>query len=314
MAPGPKRAHPGAGVVRLRPFGGLLAGASYNEGWRFAGRSVLVMPDLSTLWLRAAAGFYAVGLAHALRVLTHRGRTWFQAASIAFGAGALLQAVAIVERTYATGHFPANNFFESASLCAFLSAVLYLFVWWRYRLESLSAFVFPLVFLLTLVSALGEPVSRWGDERMRDAWLVVHVTLVLAGYAALLITAVASLAYLMRERQLKAKQPQTPAENLPALGTLDELIGRGMSAGFLLITLAVIAGSSWASMEWGARWIRDPRIVLSLVTWAVYLAMVFLRTTAGWRGRKAAIMVLSVLGCSALTWAAHTSLRTLLFP
>jgi hypothetical protein len=32
--------------------------------------------------------------------------------------------------------------------------------------------------------------------------------------------------------------------------------------------------------------------------------------TAGWRGRKAAVMALSVLGFSMLTWAAHVGLRS----
>ena len=40
--------------------------------------------------------------------------------------------------------------------------------------------------------------------------------------------------------------------------------------------------------------------------------MVCLRTTAGWRGRKAAIMTITVLGFSALTWAAHARLGTML--
>jgi hypothetical protein len=36
--------------------------------------------------------------------------------------------------------------------------------------------------------------------------------------------------------------------------------------------------------------------------------MVFLRMSAGWRGRKAAVMALSVVGFSVLTWAAHAGL------
>jgi hypothetical protein len=41
--------------------------------------------------------------------------------------------------------------------------------------------------------------------------------------------------------------------------------------------------------------------------------MVCLRVTAGWRGRKAAIMALTVVGFSAVTWAAHARLGSLLF-
>jgi len=272
------------------------------------------MQEMSLFWLRVAAVFYSVGMLHALVLALRRTSRLFPAALTAFGVGAILHAVSIIEHTRLTGHFPANNFFESASLCALLSALLYLFVWWRYRVRNLCLFIFPLVFVLTLISALASPLARWGDERVRDAWLVVHVVLVLAGYAALAVTAVASIAYLIRERQIKRKLALPKSAEAPALLTLDELIGRGMTAGFVLITLAVVAGSTWASIESGARWIRDPRILISLATWGLYLVMVFLRASAGWRGRKAAVMVIALVGCSALTWAAHTSLRTLFAP
>ena len=48
-----------------------------------------------------------------------------------------------------------------------------------------------------------------------------------------------------------------------------------------------------------------PAIAISFITWGGYMAMVFLRVTAGWRGRKAAIMVIVVVGLSAVTWFAH---------
>ena len=85
-----------------------------------------------------------------------------------------------------------------------------------------------------------------------------------------------------------------------------------MAAGFVFITLATIAGSTWAFIELGTRWISDPRISISFVTWGIYLAMVCMRVTAGWRGRKAAILAITALGCSAVTWVAHVGLRVTL--
>lgn len=272
------------------------------------------MHELSNLWLRAAAGFYSLGLVHALLLALRRTSRLFPLALGAFTVGVVLHAVSLVEQAALTGHFPANNFFQSASLCALLSAVLYLFVWWRYRVRNLCMFIFPLVFVLTLIGALGSPLGRWSDAGVRDAWLLVHVVLVLAGYAALLVAAVAAIAYLIRERQLKRKLALPSRGDSPALVTLDELIGRGLALGFVFITLGVVAATTWAAVESGTRWIRDPRILISLATWALYLVMIFLRASAGWRGRKAAMMVVALVGCSALTWAAHTGLRHLLLP
>ena len=88
----------------------------------------------------------------------------------------------------------------------------------------------------------------------------MHVVLVLVGYAALLFTAVAAVLYLMQERELKRKKPRSFYHRLPPLGTLDDLITSFMGLGFVLITLAVIAGSTWAFVELGTRWIADPKI------------------------------------------------------
>ena len=77
--------------------------------------------------------------------------------------------------------------------------------------------------------------------------------------------------------------------------------------------LAVVAASTWASIYLKTEWIGQPKIVISFFTWGVYLALVFLRTTAGWRGRKAAIMTVTVVGFAAVTWAAHARLGNLLF-
>ena len=95
-------------------------------------------------------------------------------------------------------------------------------------------------------------------------------------------------------------------------GTLDELVSKFMALGFVLITLAVIAGSTWAFIELQANWIRQPKIAISFFTWGTYLAMMCLRVTVGWRGRKAAVMALTVVGFSVVTWAAHARLGSLL--
>jgi len=271
------------------------------------------MHDMSVVWLRVAAIFYSLGLLHALlAIFQKRSERVFRVAMAAFYTGVVLHAVSLIERTWALGHFPADDFFETTALCALLIALVFLGAYWRYQVESLALFVFPLVFLLTLIGVLANRVTSWPSPHVRDAWLKVHVVLVLIGYAALVFTAAASLLYLIRERQLKRKQAGGIFNRLPPLGVLDRLMSQSLSIGFAFITAAVVAGTIWASIEMGARWIRDPRIVISLATWALYLTIVFLRQTAGWRGRKAARMVIALVGCSAITWAAHTGLRAVL--
>jgi ABC-type uncharacterized transport system permease subunit len=271
------------------------------------------MAEMSVIWLRVAAALYSLGLLHAILTLVRRREQLFRVALGAFGLGSVFHFVSIVEEGIVSNRCPITNFYETLSMCAFLLVVLYLFAHWRFKLESLSVFVFPLVFVAALVATMGNPVSAWSSPVVRNTWLTVHIVLVLLGLAALLLAAIASLVYLFQERELKRKKPRKSYYRLPALGTLDEVISQAMAVGFVLITLAVIAGSTWGFIELKAGWLADPKIVISFITWGVYMALVFLRTVAGWRGRKAAIMTVTVSFFAALTWAAHARLGNLLF-
>jgi ABC-type uncharacterized transport system permease subunit len=272
------------------------------------------MVDTSIFWLRAAACLYAIGLLHSMLAIIGRSQTVYPFARGTFRVGVVLHAVALVELSMAYGRLPLENFYETLSLCAFLIALVFLFIESRFHFTGTAVAMFPVVFLMTLIAALERPVATWPNVGVRDTWLIVHILLVLAGYAALLLTATASVFYLIQERRLKNKQSSSWLEKLPPLATLDNVISASMGLGFVLLTLGVIFAITWASTESGARWISDPKILLSFLTWALCLLMIVLRASAGWRGRKAAVMALTVLGCAALTWAAHIGLRPILAP
>ena len=269
------------------------------------------MAEISVIWLRVATFLYSLGLLHAILAITQRRENLFRIAITAARVGILLHLVSIIEQGLITGRCPVVTLYEILSLSALILMSLFLFVHWRYKMDSFSVLLFPLVFVMTLVATMGRPVAAWSNATIRSAWLTTHVVLVLLGYAALFLTALSAMMYLMQERELKRKTPRQSYYRLPPLGTLDEVISRSMAAGFIFITLATIAGSTWAFIELGTSWISDPRISISFITWGICLAMICLRVTAGWRGRKAAIMALTALGCSAITWATHRGLINL---
>ncbi len=265
---------------------------------------------MSVIWLRTAAALYSCGLLYALVYLFRKTTRLFTPALIAFGAGAVFQFVAIVELWSETGHLPLSNFYETSSVCAFLIAVLFLLGYSYYRIASFGICIFPLVFFMTLIGATEFPVAPWSPQ-VRNIWLILHISTVLIGYAALIFSAIASVYYLLQERQLKRKAVAPSANRLPPLATLDRIITQSMNTGFVFITLATITGVIWAFIERGTNWIGNPKIDFFLFTWAFYLAMIFLRISSGWRGRRMAWLVVGVLGCSLITWATHMSLRSL---
>lgn len=267
------------------------------------------MGESSVLWLRVAAGLYSLGLLHAVLTVLRRKPAIFSVALGAFGLGALFQLVSIVEQWIAQGQLPVADIFQTMSFCAWIITASFLAIYARYKAASLSIFIFPLVFLMTLIGALRNPVSAWSNPAIRSTWLVVHVVLSLLGYAALLFTAAAAVVYLVQERQLKRKNRHPLYRMLPPLGTLDELISRSLGAGFAFITAGIVIASVGASIEFGTRWIGDSSIVIAFVTWGVYLALVFVRVSAGWRGRRTAILSIVALACCVATWLAQAHLE-----
>src|SRR3954464_5198660 len=266
---------------------------------------------MSVFWLRTAAGLYSLGLLYALLSLFRRGTRLFTPALVAFAAGAVFHLVSLVELQIETGHLPLNNFYETSSLCAFLIGVLFLIYYAFYRVAIFGVCLFPVVFFMTLIGATEFPIATWSSPHIRNAWLLIHITAVLVGYAALLIAAVASVYYLLQERQLKRKRVDPSSNRLPPLGTLDQIITQAMNAGFVFITVGTVTGAIWAFIENGTGWILNPEIAFFLFTWAFYLAMIFLRVSAGWRGRRIAWLAVSVLGCSIITWATHLGIRSI---
>lgn len=270
------------------------------------------MQEMSLFWLRIAAALYSAGLIYVLDFLLRRSSVLYRPAMAAFSVASVFHFVAIVEQSMGNGHLPAQDFHQTLTLLALVLAIVFLVINWIYDFASLGLIAFPLVSALTLVGATARDLGPWPSSGLRDAGLLAHVLLNIGGFTCTLFMALASIFYLIQEKHLKTKQPSTFFHRLPPLHTLDQLASRAMIAGFVFTTLGVVGGSAWAYMESGTRWIGEGKVHISLFTWSFYLAVVYLRTNAGWRGRRAAFLAFYVLLFSTLTWISHTGLRPLL--
>ena len=115
----------------------------------------------------------------------------------------------------------------------------------------------------------------------------------------------ASLLYLLQERRLKAKKSTSLISFLPALEVIDQIGYRSLLLGFPFMTLGLITGSIVALTTYGRMDFLDPKILLSLLMWAVYMLMVFTRWNSGWRGRRAAFLATFAFAAALAAWAAN---------
>ncbi len=84
----------------------------------------------------------------------------------------------------------------------------------------------------------------------------------------------------------------------PSLKVLDDVSYKTIMVGFPLLTIGIVTGAAWANYAWGTYWSWDPKETWSLITWFIYAAFLHARFTAGWKGKKTA--VLSVVGFAAV--------------
>jgi cytochrome c-type biogenesis protein CcsB len=230
---------------------------------------------------------------------------------IIIGLGFVAHTAAIVAAWREAGHFPVISPKEVSSFIGWAIAGYYLAVSRRYSTRALPAFLLPLVYLFMFVSLLlparAEAVPRVLESAISASPLTqiifpVHVTLVIASYAAFAVTFVCGVMYLIQEHELKAKRFGASSERLPALNTCDEIGYRSVTIGFVLLTLGVAVGIFWNNQRDGRYWHNDPKEMMALITWIVYLFPIHYRLTAGWRGRRAAWMSIAGFAVVILTW------------
>ncbi|MBS1853612.1 MAG: cytochrome c biogenesis protein CcsA [Acidobacteria bacterium] len=260
---------------------------------------------MALFWLRVALGCYAVGLLYALVALTRTSELLNRIALHAAYLGMVFQFVSLVEAVLIYGHITLATVHNAESLLAFLIMVVFMVVYLIYKTTSPGIVVFPLVFLLTFVAATGQQPFLRLSPSMRTGWLFAHIALIFTGYAALVLSFVASLLYLAQERALKSKNSSGLLSRLPSLQVIDEIGFRSLLLGFPFMTFGLIAGTIVAESTYGRVDLLDPKILLSVLMWLVYLLMLYTRWSAGWRGRRAAYLAAGAFVAAVVAWIAN---------
>ena len=255
---------------------------------------------------------YVVGTVAYLLLLSVKGGPLARLATAATVGGFLLHTIALLSRFAAAGRPPPGNPFEALSLSAWVTVLVYLALEFRFRRKVMGAFVLPIV-LLTTAAAASLPKGPGLASALADTGIWLHVTFVLLGNAALALTCGVGFMYLLQERQLKSKDLGPMYHRLPSLEFLDGLGHRALLVGFPLLTVGLVTGALQAQAAWGYLLTWDPTQILSVLAWLIYAGLLQARLTAGWRGRRAALLavvsfcalLVSFVGVSVVVGSPH---------
>jgi ABC-type transport system involved in cytochrome c biogenesis permease subunit len=210
------------------------------------------------------------------------------------------------------------------SLLGLLIAGIFIIIRLNYGTDSFGIFALPAAFLLVFVPAIGPSRYVFPSNGVRVGWLVVHIVFLLAAYAALAFSMVASFLYLAQERRIKSRFAKAgPGRKesmwisfdwLPPLDTLERIAHVTLLIGFPCMTLGLLVGSLLAQESVGPAYFFDPKVLLSFGMWVLYVVLLHIRYNSGLRGRKAAYLSSGVFVFMLLVWAANHFSQVHRFP
>lgn len=230
--------------------------------------------------------------------------------------GTVMLGVAVVLRGVGSGRWPTANMYEFTIVGILVAAVVLIVVQRRRMIPFLGVLVMGLS-VLALVLALNTFYLRADavQPALQSYWLVIHVTIAVAATGIFTVAFATSVLQVFQDARESGRSRLTspwraadelrwslhpwritgPAwswlQTVPSSVRLEALSFRLNAIGFVLWTLTLIGGAIWAEQAWGRYWGWDPKEVATFVAWVVYAAYLHARTTRGWAGRRAAVLV-----------------------
>ncbi len=274
---------------------------------------------MSLLWLRVAVFLYGVAALAVLPAALYDRPRWRHLAIPATVAAVLFQFVSLAEMLIAAHHSLPVDTHETESTLGLLLALAFLAVYARYRTIALGIFLLPLAFLLGLLPAFRPGLEAASIPGLHSGWLFLHIALLLAAYAALFVSLIASFLYLVQERRLKDKSLAGPGVKLariklPPLDTIDAIALKSLLFGLPCMTAGLLIGSFLAELTVGSIYFRDPKILLAFAMWLAYTLMIFIRRHSGLRGRRAVYLSSFVFLVILCVWASNSLSAVHRFP
>ena len=229
----------------------------------------------------------------------------------------------LVLRWWDSGHFPISNLYESLCFLAWACTLTQLLVERSWPSPLVPAAATPMALGCVAFASVALP-DRLQEASplvpaLRSSWLVMHVSVIMVSYAALLVGSLLSLAVLFTDRRnalelrsssigsggyrqarlavvgegpdgTGAPAMQLSSVSIPVVEQLDSLSYRTITVGFLLLSVGLVSGAVWANEAWGSWWSWDPKETWALICWLVYAAYLHTRLIRGWQGRKPALV------------------------
>lgn len=211
-----------------------------------------------------------------------------------------LAAAATVHFIYLTllglrlGHIPVGNVYQVLTTFSCVAAIVFLALESRLKVHTMGVFFIPLVLLFQLISNLFLDLNQPLASVLVNLLFEAHVAFLLSSYAAFTISFITSVMYILLSREMQSKKLGIFFQRLPSLELFDSLSNHAVNIGLVLGVVGVVLGIYMGLNVWEGSWVLDPKFLAVVISIGIYLVHFVTRKTAGWQGKRAAIV--SVIG------------------
>jgi len=207
--------------------------------------------------------------------------------------GFLLSVAGVLTRALAAQRAPWGNMFEFTITAMVFVVGVYLILVWRAGLRWLGL---PVTMLAAVGNGLAVTVFYVAVAplvpALHSVWFLIHIVAAAIAGAAFNVGGLMSILYLIKKRAEDRGTVRGYLERVPDSRKIDLISYRFLAFAFPLWTFTVVAGAIWAEYAWGRYWGWDPKETWALVTWVIYAGYLHARSTAGWRGTRAAAIAI----------------------
>lgn len=171
---------------------------------------------------------------------------------------------------------------DSASLVGWIVGGTTVIAMTSLRLAALPAVLLALAGLL----AIGTGLFTGFREIHLPQWEVTaHIVLAALAAGWLSMAAVLVLVLTWQNNRLRARQPLGLMSLLPPIETVERLLFASLTAGFAVLTLALVTGFFFVYNPVQQHLVH--KMVLAILAWLIFAVLLWGRYRFGWRGRQA---------------------------
>nr|ANX10331.1 cytochrome c heme attachment protein [Striga hermonthica] len=232
----------------------------------------------------------------------------------------------LITRWIYSGHFPLSDLSESLIFLSWSFSLIHIVPHFKKNRNFISTIIRPSA-IFTQSFATSDLLTEIRESlilvpALQSEWLIMHVSMMILGYAALLCGSLLSVSllvitvkkenffstsnhflnksfffgeieYMNGRRNVLQKTSFLSPRNYYRSQLIQQLDCWGyrvISLGFIFLTIGILSGAVWANEAWGSYWGWDPKETWAFITWTVFAIYLHIRTNRKWRGTNSAIV------------------------